>query len=532
MAGKAVLFGQEAREALKAGVDEVGNAVRVTMGPRGRNVVLERKYGKPIITNDGVTVASDVEDLEDPFVNTGARLAYEAAKQTNGVAGDGTSTAAILCQAMYAHGLRVTTAGYNAMVLRRGLQLAAKAVNEYLEESAVEVSGREQLEWIGAISAADPEIGRLVADLFDKLGKDAGINVEDGQTGETTVEFVDGIKFDRGLLSPYFAGGENQSEASVNKPFILLTDQKLSAASDVVPVMEMFLSSGNKDLIIIAEDIEGEALGTLVLNRLRGVINVVGVKAPAFGDRRRWMLEDYAIFTGGQLIAKEIGLGWDKIELAHLGRADTVTVTKDETIIIKGHGDAGEIERRIESIWDSHKKAKNDYDREKLSERANQLSGTVAVLNVSAPTEIEQREKKHRVEDAVSATRAALEEGGVTGGGVSLLLAEQSIEALDLSETEQIGANVVRQALAEPLMQIAENAGFEGDVVAQRVREMEGSGGFNADSGEYEDLFAAGIIDPVKVTRAAITNAVSASINLLTTETTIVDAPDETDEKS
>ena len=532
MPGKAVMFGQEAREALKAGVDEVGNAVRVTMGPRGRNVVLERKYGKPIITNDGVTVASDVEDLEDPFVNTGARLAYEAAKKTNSVAGDGTSTAAILCQAIYAQGLRVTTAGYNAMILRRGLQIASKAVSDFLEESAVEVSGREQLEWVGTISAADPEIGRMVADLFDKLGKNAGVNVEDGKTAETFVDFVNGIKFDRGLISPYFAGGEGESEASVSRPYILLTDQKLTAASDVIPVMEKFLQAGNKDLIIMAEDIEGEALGALVLNRLRGVINVVGVKAPAFGDRRRWMLEDYAIFTGGQLIAKEMGLGWDKVGLEHLGRADTVTVTKDETMIIAGHGDPDLIQRRIDAIWDSHKKAKNDYDREKLSERANQLSGTIAVLNVSAPTEIEQREKKHRVEDAVSATRAALEEGVVTGGGVSLVRAEGAIDALDLSETEQIGADVVRQALAQPLMQIAENAGFEGDVIAQRVREADGNVGFNAESGEYEDLFAAGVVDPVKVTRAAVTNAVSAAINLLTTETTIVDAPEETEEES
>ena len=526
MPGKSLLFGQQAREALQAGVDEVGNAVRVTMGPRGRNVVLERKYGKPIITNDGVTVASDVENLQDPFVNIGARLAYEAASKTNGVAGDGTSTAAVLCQAMYSEGLKVTTAGYNAMIMRRGLQLAAKAVDQYLEESAVEVSGREQLEWVATISATDPEIGRIVADLFDKLGKDAGVNVEDGRTAETNVEYANGIKFDRGLISPYFAGGENQTEARVDKPYILLTDQKLTAAADIVPLLEKFLNAGQKDLIVIAEDIEGEALGTLVLNRLRGVVNVVGVKAPAFGDRRRAMLEDYAVFTGGQLLAKEMGLGWDKVDLEHLGRADSVTVTKDETLIIEGHGEKDDIARRIDSIWDSHKKAKNDYDREKLSERANQLSGTVAVIDVGAPTEIEQREKKHRVEDAVSATRAALDEGVVTGGGVELLRAEQTINDLELGEIERVGANVFRRALAQPLMQIAENAGVEGDVVAQRVREMDGSMGFNADSGEYEDLFAAGIVDPVKVTRAAATNAVSAAINLLTTETMITDAPD------
>ena len=523
MPGKAVMIGQEAREALKAGVDEVGNAVRVTMGPRGRNVVLERKYGKPIITNDGVTVASDVENLEDPFVNIGARLAYEAAQKTNGVAGDGTSTAAILCQALYSEGLKMTTAGYNAMILRRGLQLSVKAVDQFLEDAAIKVSGREQLEWVATISSADPEIGGTVADLFHKLGKDAAVNVEDGRTTETTVEYVSGIKFDRGLISPYFAGAEGQKEARVEKPYILLTDQKLSAAADIVPLLEKFLNAGQKDLIVIAEDIDGEALGTLVINGLRGAINVVGVKAPAFGDRRRSMLEDYAIFTGGQLIAKEMGLGWDKVELEHLGRADSVTVTKDDTVIIKGHGGDDEIARRIKSIWDSHKKAKNDYDREKLSERANQLSGSVAVIEVGAPTEIEQREKKHRVEDAVSATRAAFEEGVVTGGGVALLRAEQAISDLDLGGEERVGANVVRRALAKPLMQIAENAGYEGDVVAQRVRDMDGNMGFNADSGEYEDLFAAGIVDPVKVTRAAATNAVSAAINLLTTETMITD---------
>ena len=525
MPGKAILFGERARQALKEGVDQVGDAVRVTLGPRGRNVVLERKYGKPVITNDGVTVAAEVDDLADPFVNTGAKLAYEAARETNAVAGDGTSTAAILCQSMYAEGLKVVAAGVNPMQLRRGMQLGGKAVNKSLEGFAVEVSGRDQLAWVGSISAGDPEIGDIIADMFDKLGKDAGINVEDGRTADITCEYVDGIKFDRGLISPYFAS-EGQGEAQVESPYILLTDQKLSAASDVIPILEKFINSGNKDLIIIAEDIEGEALGTLVLNRLRGIINVVGVKAPAFGDRRRWMLEVYAIFTGGELIAKEKGLGWDKVELEDLGRADSVTVRKDETLIVKGHGDKDLVKRRIEAIWDSHKKAKNDYDREKLSERANQLSGTIAVIDVGAPTEIEQRERKHRVEDAVSATRAALEEGVVVGGGVALVRAERAIEELDLAGEEKLGAAIVRRALANPLAQIAENAGYEGDVVAHRVRESEGSHGFNAATGEYEDLFAAGIIDPVKVTRAAVTNAVSAVVNLLTTETVVADAPE------
>ncbi len=526
MPGKQVLLGPEARAAIKEGVDILTKAVRITMGPKGRNVVIEKRFAKPLITHDGYTVANVVDNLEDPFVNTGALIAYQATKQTNTSAGDGTSTAAILTQAIYSEGLRVVTAGMNAMMLRRGMEKAGAAVVEYLAANATDIENEEQLRWVASVSAADADLGAMIAKVLHKLGKDGGVNIEDGQTNHVEIDFVDGLTFDRGYVSPYFAGASEDSEAALDHPHVLITDQKLSSSADVLPLLEEFVQAGHRSLLIIAEDIEGEALGLLVLNRVRGTLNVVAVKAPAFGERRRWMLEDYAIFTGAKLAAKEMGVGWDAIDLSYLGQLDGATIRKDETVLVKGHGDADAIKRRIESIWDTHGRAKNDYDREKLSERANNLAGSVGVIRVGAPTEIEQKELKHRVEDAVSAARAALEEGFITGGGVSLIRAEAAIDALDLQADELVGANIVRDALAQPLIQIAENAGEDGDVVAVKVREAEGSVGFNAISEEYEDLVAAGIIDPVKVTRLAVTNAVSSAIMLLTTETLVVDAPE------
>ncbi len=525
MPGKLVLLGEEAREMIKEGVDVLSNAVRVTMGPKGRNVMIEKRFSSPLVTHDGYTVANVVDNLKNPFVNTGAQIAYQATKETNTSAGDGTSTAAILTQAIYAEGLRVVTAGMNAMMLRPGMEKACEAVIEHLKANTTEIENDEQLQFVAAVSAADEELGATIASVLSKVGKAGGVNLEDGQTNEVEIEIVSGLTFDRGYVSPYFGEADGETEAALEKPHILLTDQKLSAAADILPLLEKFVEAGHRNLLVVAEDIEGEALGLLVLNRMKGTLNVSAVKAPAFGERRRWMLDDYAIFTGGKLVAKELGVSWDQIDLSYLGRADSVTVRKDETVIVKGHGDPEEIKRRIGSVWETHARAKNDYDREKLSERANNLSGSVGVIRVGAPTEVEQKELKHRVEDAVAASRAALEEGFITGGGVALVRAEGAVDELKLKGDELVGATIVRKALAQPLIQIASNAGHDGEVVASKVREKEGAIGFNVMNGEYEDLVKVGVIDPVKVTRLAIGNAVSAAIMLLTTEALVVDAP-------
>lgn len=525
MPDKIILLGSDAREAIKEGVDTLSNAVRVTMGPKGRNVMIEKRFSSPLVTHDGYTVANVVDHLQDPFVNTGALIAYQATKETNTKAGDGTSTAAILTQAIYAEGLRVVTAGVNAMMLRPGMEKACAAVIAHLTAGATNIENEEQLRFVATVSAGDQELGETIAGVLNKVGKEGGVNLEDGQTNDVEVQLVDGLTFDRGYVSPYFGGADGETEAALEQPFIFLTDQKLSASSDILPLLEQFVEAGHRNLLVVAEDIEGEALGLLVLNKVRGMLNVSAVKAPAFGDRRRWMLEDYAIFTGAKLFAKEMGVSWENIDLSYLGRADGVTVRKDETVILKGHGDSAEIKRRIESIWETHSRAKNDYDREKLSERANNLSGSVGVIRVGAPTDVEQKELKHRVEDAVAAARAALEEGFITGGGVALVRAEAAIDALDLHGDELVGATIVRNALAQPLIQIATNAGHDGEVVAIKVRETEGAVGFNVMNGEYEDLVEAGVIDPVKVTRLALSNAVSSATMLLTTETLVVDAP-------
>ena len=520
---KEVLMGAEARRRIHEGVNLVGDAVRVTMGPRGRNVILEQKYAKPLISNDGYTVANRIDNLADPFVNTGANLAYQAAKKTNADAGDGTSTSAVLTQAMYSEALKLIAVGYNPMTLRRGMAQAGAAVVDHLRSAARELASDEELARVTSLSANDPEIGALIAGIYQKIGKDAGINLEDGSTSEISVEYLAGLTFDRGLKSPYF-GTSDAGVAEIEGASIFITDQKLEAATEIVPVLEKFVTNGGRNLIVLAEDIEKEALAALVINKLRGTINVVAVKAPAFGDRRRGMLEDYAIFTGARLFAKELGIGWDDVTLDYLGLAEKVVVAKNSTTIIGGKGEPATIKARIDELWAGNRAAKNDFDREKFAERANNLAGTVAVINIGAPTEIEQKEIRARVEDAVAAGRAALEEGVIPGGGVSLVRAKAAIDDLELTGDAEIGARVVRNALAAPLGQIADNAGYEGPVVVRRVENLEGSIGFNAATGEYEDLMAAGVVDPVQVTRLAVTNAVSAAVMLVTTETMVVDA--------
>jgi len=523
---KEVLLGEEARARLKQGVDIVGDAVGTTIGPRGKNVVIERKYGSPTITNDGYTVANNIDDLSDPFVNAGVLLAYQAAKKTNSTAGDGTSTATILTQHIYAEAHKIIASGVNAMVLRKGMEKAAAAAVEAIVASSRQVGGLEELEWVAGISANDTELGKLIAGVLHKVGKDGGVNIEDGRTSDVDIEYVSGVTFDRGFVSPYFAGAEQETQTTLDNPSVFVTDQKISSASDIVPFLEKFLATGQKSLLIIAEDIEGEALGTLVLNKLRGVLDVVAVKAPAFGDRRRGMLEDYAIFSGGELYAKETGVGWADVGLDYLGSVESATIRKDETVLIKGAGSKKDVKKRIDFLWGQHEAAKNDFDREKLSERANTLSGTVAVINVGAPTEVEQKERKARVEDAVHASRAALEDGVVPGGGTALIRAASKINDLDLSGDERIGAGIIQKALSQPLMRIADNAGEEGAVVASKVSNGDGAFGFNAATGEYEDLVEAGIVDPTKVVRLAIENAVSAAVMITTTETLVVDAPE------
>ena len=525
---KEVLLGASARERIRRGVDLIGDAVRVTMGPRGRNVVLERKYALPAISNDGYTVANSINSLADPFVDTGAKLAYQAAKKTNEDAGDGTSTSAVLTQAMYAAALKLMSAGYNPMILRRGMELAGQAVTDHLKSMSRDLRSDEELIWVAALSANDPEIGKTIAGVYSKLGADAGVNLEDGSTSELSVEYLAGLTFDRGLKSPYFGSGED-IKAEIEQPYVLITDQKLEAANEIVPILEKFVSHGMRNLLVIAEDIEKEALAALVINKLRGNLNVAAVKAPAFGDRRRGMLEDYAIFTGARLVAKELGIGWEDVTLDYLGRTEKAIVGRNETTIIGGSGEPRAVEQRVQELWAANRAAKNDFDREKFAERANNLAGTVAVLRIGAPTEVEQKETRARVEDAVAAAKAALQEGVIPGGGVSLVRAAAAIDELELTGDEAIGARVVRDALSAPLAQIAENAGYEGDVIVRRVNDLEGAQGFNAATGEYQDLFEAGIVDPVRVTRLAVTNAVSAAVMLVTTEAMVVDSPPKSD---
>jgi len=531
MAAKQLVFSEEARRNLKIGVDTLANAVKVTLGPKGRNVALEKKWGAPTVTHDGVTVAKEIE-LKDPFQNMGAQLLKEAATKTNDVAGDGTTTATVLAQIMVNEGLKNIAAGANPMLLKRGIEKATKKVVEILKGMARELKSKDEIAHVAAISANDREIGNLIADVMDKVGKDGVITVEEGKGLGFEVEYVEGMQFDRGYISPYFITNPETMEAVLEEPYILIHDKKISSAADIVPVLERLVQVGKRELLVIAEDVEGEALATLILNKLRGVINCVAVKAPGFGERRKRMLEDIAILTGGQVISEELGRKLESVTIADLGRARRVVVTKDDTTIIEGKGDPKQIKGRIEQIKVEIEKTTSDYDREKLQERLAKLAGGVAVIKVGAATEVELKEKKHRVEDALSATRAAVEEGIVPGGGVALLNAQEKLNDIEVEfPDERTGVEIVKRALEEPARQLAENAGYDGAVVVQEIRRRQKEKnnpniGFDVLEEDYRDMFEAGIIDPVKVTRAALENAASIAAMILTTEALVSEIPE------
>jgi chaperonin GroEL len=522
---KELVFDAEARRLLEAGVDKLANVVRVTLGPKGRNVVLDKKWGAPTITNDGVTIAKEIE-LEDHFENLGAQLAKEVATKTNDVAGDGTTTATVLAQAMVHEGLRNVAAGANPMGLKRGIDQAVAAVAESIRNQAREIDSQEEIASVASISAQDTEVGRTIAEAMDKVGKDGVITVEESNTFGMELDFTEGMQFDKGYISHYFVTDQERMEAVFDDPYILITNSKISSAQQLLPVLEKVMQSG-KPLVIIAEDVDGEALATLVVNKVRGTFKSVAVKAPGFGDRRKAMLGDIATLTGGQVITEEVGLKLDNATVDLLGRARRVTVTKDTTTVVEGAGSDDEIKGRIGQIKAEIDNTDSDWDREKLQERLAKLSGGVGVIRVGAATEVELKEKKHRIEDALSATRAAIEEGIVPGGGVALIRAQGALDKLDLSGDEAAGAAIVRRSLELPLTWIARNAGYEGAVVVAKVRDLPDNQGFNAASGEYVDLIKAGVIDPAKVTRSAVQNAASIASLLLTTETLVVDKPEE-----
>ena len=525
---KIIAFDEEARRALETGMNKLADAVRVTLGPKGRNVVLDKKWGAPTITNDGVSIAKDI-DLEDPFEKIGADLVKEVAKKTDDVAGDGTTTATVLAWAMVHEGLRNVAAGANPMSLKKGIEAAVEQAVGGLHALAKEANTKEQIAQVASISAADPEIGQMISEAIDKVGKDGVITVEESQTFGMDMDLVEGMRFDKGYISPYFVTDPERMEASLEDPYILLVGSKITAVRDMLPVLEKVMQSG-KALVIIAEDIEGEALATLVVNKIRGTFRSVAVKAPGFGERRKAMLQDIAILTGGQVITEEVGLKLENVTLDFLGSAHKVVITKDETTIIEGSGPKEDIEGRINQIKAEIDNTDSDYDREKLQERLAKLSGGVAVIKVGAATEVELKEKKHRIEDAVSTTKAAIEEGVVPGGGVALLRAQTAINELadQLSGDEGTGARIVARAVEAPLKQIAENAGMEGGVVVDKVRNLKkATEGLNAATGEYEDLIKAGVIDATKVTRSALQNAASIAALFLTTEAVIVDKPQE-----
>jgi chaperonin GroEL len=525
MAHKELKYDVDARKALELGVDAVANAVKVTLGPRGRYVVLDKKFGAPTITNDGVTIAREIE-VEDVFQNQGAQLVREVATATNDVAGDGTTTATVLAQAIVRQGLKNVAAGANPLALKRGIELAVEQVVKNIETQSTEISGKDQIARVATISAGDEEIGDVIADAIDKVGKDGVVNVEEGQTFGMDLEFTEGMQFDKGYISPYMVTDQERMEAVLEDPYILIANQKIGSVRDVLPVLEQVIQSG-RPLLIIAEDVEGESLATLVVNKLRGTFTGVAVKAPGFGDRRKRMLEDIAILAGGEVITEEMGLKLENTQLSQLGRARRVVVTKDTTTIVDGAGDSEAIKGRINQIKSEIETTDSDFDREKLQERLAKLSGGVAVVKVGAATETEMKEKKHRVEDALQATRAALEEGIVPGGGVALLVAQKAlnIDIIELPD-EQTGARIVYRALEEPLRQISENAGLEGSVVVNDVRKAKKGYGLNAATGEIVDLIAAGVIDPAMVTRSALQNAASIAKNILTTEAIVAEVPD------
>jgi chaperonin GroEL len=525
MAHKEIKYEAEARQALEAGVDAVANAVKVTLGPRGRYVVLDKKFGAPTITNDGVTIAREIE-VEDVFQNQGAQLVREVATATNDVAGDGTTTATVLAQAIVRQGLKNVAAGANPLGLKRGIEIAVDQVVEYIRSQAKEISGKDQIARVATISAGDEEIGDVIADAIEKVGKDGVVNVEEGQTFGMDLEFTEGMQFDKGYISPYMVTDQERMEAVLEDPYILIANQKIGSVRDLLPVLEQVIQSG-RPLLIIAEDVEGEALATLVVNKLRGTFTGVAVKAPGFGDRRKRMLEDIAILTGGEVITEEMGLKLENTQISQLGRARRVVVAKDNTTIVDGAGEAEAIKGRINQIKAEIENTDSDFDREKLQERLAKLSGGVAVVKVGAATETEMKEKKHRVEDALQATRAALEEGIVPGGGVALLEATDAVnvDATDIDD-EKTGIRIVLRALEEPLRQIAENAGLEGSVVVNDVRKSKKGEGLNAATGEMVDLVKAGVIDPAMVTRSALQNAASIAKNILTTEAIVAEVPE------
>jgi chaperonin GroEL len=527
MAAKELLFNTEARAKLKRGVDHLAEAVKVTLGPKGRNVVIDKKFGSPTVTKDGVTVAKEVE-LSDPIENMGAQMVKEVATKTSDLAGDGTTTATVLAQAIYREGLKNVTAGANPMELKRGIDRAVEAVTEALKSLSVPSAGKKEIAQVGTISANnDREIGNLIAEAMEKVGKDGVITVEEAKGLETTLETVDGMQFDRGYLSPYFVTDPEKMETVLDDPYLLIHDKKISAMKELLPVLEKVAQSG-RPLLIIAEDVEGEALATLVVNKLRGTLKVAGVKAPGFGDRRKEMLRDIAVLTGGQVISEEVGFKLENATLNDLGRAKRIVVDKDNTTIVDGKGKENDIQGRINEIRGAIEKTTSDYDREKLQERLAKLSGGVAVINVGAATETEMKEKKARVEDALHATRAAVEEGIVAGGGVALIRAQSSLERLRGTEDEKVGVEIVRRALEEPIRMIAQNAGAEGSIVVARVKESkEKNFGYNAATDNYEDLVKAGVIDPTKVTRTALQNAASIAGLLLTTEAVVVEKKEE-----
>jgi chaperonin GroEL len=522
---KLLRFDDEARRALEAGVNHLADAVSVTLGPKGRNVVLDKKWGAPTITNDGVTIAKEVE-LEDPWENMGAQLAKEVATKTNDVAGDGTTTATVLARAMVRLGMKNVAAGANPMALKRGIEKGVAAAVEAIQKQSRDIEGKDDVAHVAAISAADAEIGDLIAEALDKVGKDGVVTVEESQTFGMELEFVEGMQFDKGYISPYFITDADRMEAELEDPYILLVGRKISSVQDLLPLLERVMQGG-KPLVIISEDVEGEALATLVVNKIRGTFKSVAVKAPGFGERRKAMLEDMAILTGGQVISDEIGMKLENVTVDSLGRARKVVATKDDTTIVEGQGDESQIKGRIQQIRAEIDNTDSDWDKEKLQERLAKLSGGVAVIRVGAATEVELKEKKHRIEDALSATRAAIEEGIVPGGGVALVRAEAALDSLVLQGDEETGASIVRRALAEPARLIAHNAGFEGSVIVERIRAEKDATGFDVAKSEWVDMFKAGIIDPAKVTRSALQNAASIAGLVLTTNASVVEKPEE-----
>ena len=526
MAGKQILYSENARAAILRGVNQLADAVKATLGPKGRNAILDKKFGAPLITKDGVTVAKEIE-LRDPYENMGAQLVREVASKTSDVAGDGTTTATVLAQAIYREGVKNITAGANPMDIKRGIDRAVEIVNEELKKLSKPCKGKNEISQIGTISANnDKTIGDLIAEAMDKVGKDGVITVEEAKSMTTSLDVVEGMQFDRGYISPYFITDAERMEASLEDVFILIVEKKISSMKDLLPILEQVAKMG-KPLVIVAEDVEGEALATLVVNKLRGTLNVAAVKAPGFGDRRKAMLEDIAILTGGQVISEDLGLKLESVKLTDLGRAKRVTIDKDNTTIVEGHGDKKKIDARTKQIKAQVEETTSDYDREKLQERLAKIVGGVAVINVGASTETEMKEKKARVEDALHATKAAVEEGVVPGGGVALLRCIPALEKIKLDHDQQVGINIVRRALEEPIRQIAGNAGLEGSVVVERVKKEKETMGFDAGSEKYVDMLEAGIIDPTKVTRCALQNAASVAGLMLTTEVMVTEIPEE-----